>query len=81
MQKLLNNKTKLFCWITQGGEFNTNYSSKVKHLLLELDLTKIVTWNFHVDDSQVKHGYNTMLGRDILSERQYVYVSTTVQLG
>ena len=54
-------------WIKQGGDFNTNYISKVKFVLPELDAMKSVTWNFHVDDLQGNHRYDMVLGGDILS--------------
>ena len=29
-------------WSTQGGDFNTNYTSKVEIVIPEIDVTKIV---------------------------------------
>ena len=49
-QELQNKTTKKACWITQGVNFNTDYTGKLETVLPELDATKIVTWNFHVDD-------------------------------
>ena len=49
---------------TQGGDFNTNYTSKEEIVLNELDTTKSVTWNFHIDESQGTHRDDMILGRD-----------------
>ena len=42
------------------------FTSKVEIVLPELDATKIVTYNFHVDDLQVTHRYDMKLVRAIL---------------
>ena len=60
--------TKTVHWSIQGGNFNTNYTSKVEIVLPKLDIIKSVTWNFHVDVSQGKRRYNMILGHDILSK-------------
>ena len=49
---------------TQGGDFNTNYTSKEEIVLNELDTTKIVTWDFRIDESQGTHTYVMILGLD-----------------
>ena len=54
----------------QGGEFQTRHQRKVEIVLLELDATKSITWNFYVDELHRNHTYNTLLGRDILFELQ-----------
>ena len=41
--------------ITQRGDFNNNFTSKVGIVLPEIDATKTVTWNFHVNDLQGYH--------------------------
>ena len=48
-------KTNLFRWITEGGDFNNNYTVKVEIVIPESDVKKSVTWSFHVDDSQGNH--------------------------
>ena len=55
-------------WSTQGVDFNTNYTSKLEILLLELDKTESATFNFHVDGFQGNHIYNIIPERDILLE-------------
>ena len=67
-QKSRKKNTKPVCWNTQGGEFQMRYTTNVDTILPELYATKIAKWNFHVDDSQNKHRYDIILGRDILSE-------------
>ena len=42
MQKLRKKITNPVRWITQGGDFNTNYTRKVELVLLKLDATKSV---------------------------------------
>ena len=44
-------------WSTQGGDFNTDYTFKVENALVGLNLTKSVTWNFHLDDLHRNHRY------------------------
>ena len=44
------------------------YTTNVKIIPSELDMMKIMKWDFHVDDSQSNHMYNMILGRDILSK-------------
>ena len=34
----------------------------------ELDVTKSVTWSFHVDDLQKNSGYDMIIGQDLLLE-------------
>ena len=53
-------------WSTQGGDFNTDYTFKVENALVGLNLTKSVTWNFHLDELQDTYWYIMILGSDIL---------------
>ena len=48
-QKLRNKNTKQLHRSTQGGDFNTNYKIRLEIVLPELDATKIIMCNFHVD--------------------------------
>ena len=48
----------------QAGKINTNSKVKIDFTLSELSVTKIVAWNFHVDES-AKGRYDMILGRDI----------------
>ena len=51
---------------TQAGTITTNLKVKIHYTLPELSMTKIVTWNCHVDD--FSNGRQEMvLGRDILT--------------
>ena len=68
MQKLGKKMTKPVRRSTQGGDFNINQRSKVQIVLPEIYATKSVTWNFHMNDSQVPHMYGMILGWDIFSE-------------
>ena len=58
----------LVLWSTQVGELQTKYKSNIEILLPKFDATKIITWEFHVDNSQRNHKYDMILGRDIFSE-------------
>ena len=69
-EKLQKKKTKPVHWITQGGDFHMNYTSKVEIIIPKLDATKITTWNCPVDDPQVNHKYNMITRREILSKLQ-----------
>ena len=68
MQKLRKKMTKSVRWSTQGGDLHTNSKSKVENLLHELDVTKSIIWNFHVDDSPRNHKCDMILGRGIFSK-------------
>ena len=48
------------CWSIEGVGFNTSYTSKVKILLPELNVTKSVTYNFHMNYSQGNHSHNIL---------------------
>ena len=48
--KIRHKKTQPVKWSTQGGDFIITYKHNLGFLLTELDVTKIVPWNFHVDD-------------------------------
>ena len=64
--------TKLVHFSTQWCDCNTDFTSKIQILLTELDVRKMITWNYHVDESQGKHKYDMILGRDIFSELKIV---------
>ena len=52
-------------WNMQAGNITTNINVNIEFTLPELRETKIVTWNYHVDD-YTKGRYDMILGRDIL---------------
>ena len=54
--KKRNKKTQPVKWRTQGGDFITTYKTNVILVLLELDATNSVTWNFQVDELQKNNG-------------------------
>ena len=64
-QKLRNKNTKQLHRSTQGGDFNTNSTSKVEIVLPGIDEMKSMTWNFHVDDLQGTHRYDMKPGSNI----------------
>ena len=66
-QKLCRKNTQPVKWSTQGGDFLTTYTKNADFVLLELDSTKIVTWNFHVDESWENERYDMIIGQDFLS--------------
>ena len=66
--ELRHKKTHWVKWSTQGGEFLTTHTTNVELVLPELDATKIVKWNFHVDDSQKTSRYDMITGQDLLLE-------------
>ena len=53
-------------WHIQAGKTTTNLKVEIDFTLPELRATKIVTWNWHVDDS-AKIRYDMILGRDLLT--------------
>ena len=53
-------------WHTQVGIITTNIKVEIYFTLPKISATKIVTWNFHVDDS-AKGGYDMILGRYLLT--------------
>ena len=50
---------------TQVGNITTNLKVKVYFASPETSATRIMTWNFHVDDS-TKGRYGMIIGRDLL---------------
>ena len=53
-------------WHTQAGNINTNINVKTDFTLPELSSKNVVTWKFHVDDSN-KGRHNRITGRDLLT--------------
>ena len=53
-------------WHTQAGNINTYLKVKIDLTLPKISAMKIVTWNWHVNDSD-KVRYDMILGRDSLS--------------
>ena len=49
MQKLWKKNTAWVHFSAEGGDFNTNYTSKVEIVIPEIYWMKIVKWNFHLD--------------------------------
>ena len=47
--KRRNKNTALVKWITQEGDFQTNYNANVKWIPPEVYATKIMIWNFNVE--------------------------------
>ena len=47
-------------WITQGGDLNTNYTSKLENLLPDIGEKKSVKCNLYVDELQGTHRYDTL---------------------
>ena len=52
-------------YLTQEGSITTNLKLEIYFTLPELNATKIVTWNYHVDES-AKGRYDIILGIDLL---------------
>ena len=67
-EKLRRHQTKPVRWETQAGVFHTKYRANIEFAIPELDATKSVTWQFHVDDSPGAHRYDMILGRDIMDK-------------
>ena len=65
MQIFWKKNTKQVRWSTQGGDFNTKYTSKVENVMPGIDVKTIVIWNFHVGGWQITHRYDMILGRNI----------------
>ena len=52
-------------WHTQASTITTNLKIKIYFVLPGLSATKIMAWNWYVDDS-TKGRYDMILGRDLL---------------
>ena len=66
ISKIITKKDALTQWNKKVGNITTNLKVKIEFTSSELSAKKIVTWNFHVDDSS-KGRYNIILGRDLLT--------------
>ena len=64
MKKLQKKNSNQVRWSTQRCGFNTNYTREVEILLYEIDATKDMMRNFHLDDSKVPHMYYMTLGHN-----------------
>ena len=53
-------------WETQAGNFKTSKKVNVDFFLPEFSATEIVTWKYHVDESN-NGRYDIILGRDLLT--------------
>ena len=53
--KLQKKKSKHILCSTQWGYLNNSFTSKVKTVLSDIDVTKIMAWNFHMDGLQGHH--------------------------
>ena len=53
-------------WHMQAGIITTNIKVKIYFTLYELSARKMVTWDFHGDDSS-KGRYDMIIGRDLLT--------------
>ena len=54
-------------WHTQAVSITNNLKFKIDSTLPELIPTKIVVWNFHMDDS-TRGRYDMILGRDLFTK-------------
>ena len=54
-------------WNRQAGSNTTHLKVKIDFTLPALSATNVVTWNFHVDDSN-KGRYDMILGQDLLTK-------------
>ena len=53
-------------WQTQTVNVTTNLNVKIDFILHEFSATKIVMWDYYLDDSS-EVGYNMILDRDLLT--------------
>ena len=53
-------------WHLQAVNITTNLKIKIDFTSLQVSATKVLTWNYHVDDF-VKIRYDIILGRYILT--------------
>ena len=56
---------KITTWEIQAGELTTSLKLKVDFCLPELSTTKIVSWEYHVDNKNSSR-YDMILDRDLL---------------
>ena len=74
--KICNKKIQPIKRSNQGGDFMKTFTTNVEFVLLELDATKSLTWNFHGDDRQKHLRYDMITGRNLLLEIQlYIFKS------
>ena len=67
---ITNNNSKegsMMKWHTQAVSITNNLKFKIDSTLPELIPTKIVVWNFHMDDS-TRGRYDMILGRDLFTK-------------
>jgi hypothetical protein len=56
-------------WKMLGGTFTTNYESLLNLKFLKISISKVVTWQAHVDDktSSKELAYDMIIGIDLMT--------------
>jgi hypothetical protein len=55
-------------WLTKGGTFHTSGKCKTNLILNEFYENKVIEWTLHVDKTSGPHGYDMIVGRDLMSQ-------------
>jgi hypothetical protein len=65
-RKNTNKRTK---FKTRGGTFTTNYESLLDFKFPEISMSKVVTWQSHVDDKapSKESAYDVIMGMDLMT--------------
>jgi len=67
-KKLKKKITKPQEWTTKGGNFTTNCMVKMRLCLPELDESKVINYDVHVDESEEGGRCDLIIGRDLLKQ-------------
>ena len=67
VKKINPDKNAVIQWHTLAGNITTNLKVTVDFTLSALSVANVMTWKFHVDDSN-KGRYDMILGQDIWTE-------------
>ncbi len=68
IKKIWNTRTSTMRWRKCGGNFHTEYRSKVQLSLPKFSDQKLIKWLVYVDDSTTDFNYDMIIGQNLLKE-------------
>ena len=59
-------------WLTKGGTFHASGKCKMIFILNEFYKSKVIEWILHVDKTFGPHGYDMIIGHDLMSQLRII---------
>ena len=54
-------------WLMKGGMFETTGTCRLDLTLPEFYTNHVISWKIHVDNTNVPHHYDMLIGRDLMT--------------